>query len=175
MKPRLLEVQKLGILNRMIEEDSVDPMIVEFASRLARPYPPDNFAQIARSIYRWVRDGIRMQRDPNLKEDFASAMDVLRKGYDDCDGKVHLAASLLRALGLDARAWPIWTADGYLKHVQLWVKFPGSYRIRGAQPDGALIGDPTIDGAELGDDVRRIAPSPRTGKFPFAGGPHRVF
>lgn len=163
------EVRKLGVLRQGAFDDATDPKIVRFASELARPFPPDDYLSIAREIFRWVRDGIRYQRDPGLREEFESAGTVLERGWDDCDGKVRLAVAMLRALGIDADVNPKWK-DGYLTHVQLRVRFPGSHKIPG-NVAGWLVGETTVRGAELTQDPRAIASNAETGKLPLSGGP----
>lgn len=158
----------------MAFSDALDPIIVEFASRLARPFAPDDYLSIVREIFRWVRDGIRYQRDPGLHEDFASAMVVLQRGYDDCDGKIKLAVALMRALGIDADVVPVWGNEGELSHVQLRVRFPGSDRVEG-NVDGWIYAEITIRGAELGQNPLAIASNPETGKLPLSGGPDPKF
>lgn len=167
--PRPLEIQKLGVLRDGAYDDAIDPVIVEFASRLAAPFAPDDYLAITREIFRFVRDGIRYQRDPGLREEFATAAQVLRRGWDDCDGKVRLAVALLRSLGIEADVNPKWS-NGYLSHVQLRVKFPGSQRVPG-NVGGWIVGELTIRGAELTQDPRAIASNPDTGKLPLSGGP----
>jgi len=158
----------------MAFRDALDPIIVEFASRLARPFAPDDYLSIVREIFRWVRDGIRYQRDPGLREDFAPAMVVLQRGWDDCDGKIKLAVALMRALGIEADVVPVWGSEGELSHVQLRVRFPGSNRVEGNQ-DGFLYAEITIRGAELGQSPRAIASNPETGKLPLSGGPDPAY
>lgn len=167
--PLPLEVMKLRTLQKGADDDATDPEIVKFASELARPHKPDDYAGIAKEIHAFVRDGIRYQRDPGLREEFESAGTVLRRGWDDCDGKSRLAVALARSLGLDADIQPVWR-DGYLTHVQWRVRWPGSLRFAGNQ-NGWVIGELTIKGAELGQDPRTIPKNPETGKFPLSGGP----
>lgn len=167
--PKALELAKLQRLREQAIRDATDPMIVQFASRLARPFAPDDWLAIVRTIFQWVRDGIRYQHDPNRQEDFSDAVTILRRGYDDCDGKVKVAVALMRALGIEADVNPVWR-DGYLSHVQLRVKFPGSLRVPG-NVDGWIYGEMTVRGAELAGNPYAIASNPETGKLPLSGGP----
>ncbi|SRR6266545_2762709 len=163
-----LELAKLAKLRRQASADARDPEIVRFASALARPYRADDWLGISRTVYRWVRDGIRYQHDPDLQEEFAPSSEILSRGWDDCDGKAKLCVALLRALGLDAEVHPVWRGP-YLAHVQVRVRFPGSESIRG-HVKGWLIGDLTIANAELGQSPFAIASNAQTGKLPLAGG-----
>lgn len=169
-RPRPLEVKKYFDLRRQAFDDAQDPIIVNFASTLARPFAPDDYLTIVREIFRWVRDGIRFQRDPGQREEFASAATILNRGWDDCDGKIKLAVSLMRSLGIDADVQPVWNQEGFLSHVQLRVRFPGSEHIRGSKA-GWLYGEITIRGAELTQNPMAIASRPETGKLPLSGGP----
>lgn len=166
--PKPLEIAKLRILQKGADDDATDPFIVEHATKLARAHKPDDYEAIANEIHRFVRDGIRYQRDPALKEEFESAGTVLRRGWDDCDGKSRLAVALALALGIEAEINPMWR-DGYLTHVQWRVRWPMSQRAKGAQADGWVVGELTVKGAELGQDPRTIAKNPETGKFPLSG------
>jgi transglutaminase-like putative cysteine protease len=169
--PRPTEIRKLIVLRGQAYDDALDPAIVEMASTLARPFAPDDYLAIAREIFRWVRDGIRYQRDPGLREEFASAGEVLKRGWDDCDGKVKLAVAMLRSVGMTADVHPVWRG-GNLTHVQLRVRWPGSTKVPG-NVNGWIIGDETIKGAELTQNPRAVASNPDTGKLPLSGGPSK--
>lgn len=171
--PRPRALAKWRELERQAAADAIDPVIVQFASRLARPFSPDDWLAIAREIFRWVRDGIRYQHDPDRREEFAPAMEVLQRGWDDCDGKVKLAVALMRALGMDAEVVPVF-AGGELGHVQMRVRFPGSRRVAG-NVDGWIYGEMTIRGAELTQNPHAVASNPDTGKLPLSGGPVPVY
>jgi transglutaminase-like putative cysteine protease len=160
---------KLAILARQTTRDATDPAVVALASRIAKPYRPDDWRGIAGEIFRFVRDGIRYQHDPDKQEEFADAVTILSRGWDDCDGKAKLTVALMRALGLDAEIVPHWSA-GQLAHVSIRVRFPGSSRLPG-NVRGWLYGETTVRGSDLGDNPRRIAPNQDTGRFPLSGGP----
>lgn len=154
--------------------DALDPIIIEFASSLARPFAPDDYLAIVREVFRWVRDAIRYQADPGLVQDFSSAAEVLHRGRGNCVLKSKLAVAMLRALGLDADIVPVWDREGRLPHVYIRVRFPGSSRVEG-NIDGWLYAEMTIRGAELGQDPRAIASNPETGKLPLSGGPEPAY
>lgn len=169
VEPRPEAVAKFNMLQSLAHRDAIDPVVVAFASKLAAPHAPDDWHGIAREIFAFVRDGIRYQHDPDRREELAPARLVLARGWDDCDGKARLAVALMRAVGLDAQIVPLWRR-GQLAHVSIRVRFPGSERAAG-NVAGWLPGELTIRGAELGDNPRRIAPNPQTGKLPLSGGP----
>lgn len=173
--------EKLAFMRANIDAGATDPQLVELASTLARPFRADDWRGRAQVLHRFVRDGIRYQRDPNRREQIADPLVTLRRGYDDCDGKVALFVSLARALGLDADIWPVWrpgsegTSDPELEHVQSAVRWPRSAQGATLTHDGAdvldappgrgwLVSDPTIAGAELGVDPRVLPKNPDTGK-----------
>lgn len=152
-------------------------MIVALASRLTRPFAADDYRARADALFRFVRDGVRYQRDPARREQIADAEVTLERGYGDCDDKAILFAALAGAVGLEADVWPLWKGD-FLAHVQEAVRWPGSERVPGARagsdtldgPPGAgwLVSDATIAGAALGQDPRTVAVNPETGKLPLA-------
>jgi transglutaminase-like putative cysteine protease len=168
--PDPLAVQKLEILKRMAKRDATDPIVVRLASRIVRPFAPDDWWQMAREIFRWVRDAIRYQHDPDRTEEFQDAAAIIDRGWDDCDGKAKTAVAMMRALGLDAEIVPHWRA-GQLAHVSIRVRWPGSESHAGSVR-GWLYGETTVRGAELGDNLKRIARDPDTKRIPLSGGPH---
>ena len=163
-------MQKLEILKRQAKRDAVDPIVVRLASRIVRPFAPDEWWKMASEIFRWVRDAIKYQHDPDRTEEFQDAAAIIDRGWDDCDGKAKTAVAMMRALGLDAEIVPHWR-NGQLAHVSIRVRFPGSER-HPSSVRGWLYGETTVRGAELGDNLKRIAPNPNTGKIPLSGGAH---
>lgn len=150
--------------------DALDPVIIEIASTIARPFAPDDYLAIVREVFRWVRDAIRYQADPGLIQDFSPARAVLERGRGNCVLKSKLAVAMLRALGMDADIVPVWDAKGNLPHVYIRVRFPGSHLVEGNR-QGWLYAEMTIRGAELGMNPAAIASNPQTGKLPLSGGP----
>ena len=176
--------EKLGFMRANANRAAVAPSIVELASNIVRPYRPDDWAAQATALHRFVRDGIRYQRDPNRREQLADPRVALGRGYGDCDDKVAAFVALAQALGMEADFWPVWkpgteaTPDPVLDHVQGAVRWPGSSRRADATSgvetldapigSGWVISDQTIAGAELGQDPRGIARNPETGKLPLS-------
>lgn len=180
--------EKLRFMRMNIDRAATAPAIVELASNLVRPFRPDDWAAQASALHRFVRDGIRYQRDPNRREQLADPRVTLGRGYDDCDGKVAVFVALARALGMEADIWPVWepgteeTPDPVLDHVQGAVRWPASERYRPSvgvalepvdtldAPSGRgwVISDQTIAGAELGQDPRGVARNPETGRLPLS-------
>lgn len=164
------EWAKLQHLRQQAHRDAIDPYIVQFATKLARPFRADDHLGIVRSVFRWVRDGIRYQSDPDKVQDYADATAILARGWGNCVCKTKLVVALLRALGYDADFVPVWGQDGSMPHVYMRVRFPGSAKVAGSV-DGWIYGEMTIRGAELTQDPHAIAPNPETGKLPLSGGP----
>lgn len=168
---------KLRYMRRKAAEAARDPWIVDLASRLTRPYPADAWRDRVNAIFRFVRDGMRYQRDPGRREQIAHPRVSLERGYGDCDDKTMAFVALCRAIGIEADAWPLWKGDE-LVHVQQAARWPGSERLTNAQsgaevldgPAGAgwIVSDATIAGAELGQDARLVPRNPETGKLPLA-------
>lgn len=154
-------------MRRNARRDALRPRVVRLATRLARPFRPDAWARFAVAIYTFVRECVRYQHDPDRVERLESSEWILDNGVADCDGKVRLAVALARALGMEADVWPVWRG-GILKHVQIGFRWPGSHTFPGARADGWVIGDPTIAGADLGADPRRVPLNPETGRLPLA-------
>lgn len=157
--------EKLNFMRELADEYSRHPAIVELAQRLTRRIR-EPFDQVA-TLHRFVRDGIRYERDPNRREQLATPTAVLAKGYDDCDGKVVLCCSLVRAIGIDDEPHPLWLAD-ILRHVQHRARWPGSERAPVAlrAPGGWIRGELTIRGAEFGQNPYELPRDPQTGKLP---------
>jgi hypothetical protein len=169
--------QKLAFMRANAHRVARSPHIVELASQLVRPFRPDDWRRQASELFRFVRDGIRFQRDPDRREQLADPRATLRRAYDDCDGKAGLLVALMLALGMDAAIWPVWKGDE-LVHVQAAVRWPGSERLSNARdgasvldgPPGAgwIVSDPTIRGTELGTDPILVPRNPETGKLPLS-------
>jgi hypothetical protein len=167
--PRPLARAKFRALCEQTAADAVDPQVVRMASWLTRVFAPDDYLARAREIYRFTRDGIRYQHDPDKREEFAPSATILERRWDDCDGKAKVAVAMMRAVGLDAQIWPVWRG-GFLAHAQIRVRFPGSTQIAGSR-GGWIYADPTIRGAELTQPPQAVASNPDTGRLPLSGGP----
>lgn len=170
-RPKPQEIQKLHTLRQMASHDALDPSVVRAAHNQIVPFKPDDWKSQAKEIHRFVRDGIRFQRDPDRKEEFAPSALVLERGWDDCDGKAKLAVAMMRSLGMEADIVPVWDDQGNLAHVQYAVRFPGSGSYPGAQRGGWLKGETTVSTAELGEDPFSVPINPETGRLPLSGGP----
>jgi len=169
---------KLAWMRRRAGAAARNPAIVALVTRLTRAARADDYLARCEQIHRFVRDGITYVRDPGRKEQLAHPVVALQRGAGDCDDKVLLCVALARAIGIDADVWPIWASPEYMKHVQWACRWPGSRRhprarqsaeLDGPAGDDWIVGDPTIRGAELGDEpLRDIASAPDTGLLPLA-------
>jgi transglutaminase-like putative cysteine protease len=135
----------------------------EFARRFQSIEDPE---ARARSIQRWVRDHIHYVQDWRIVEglpgeEFADSETVLRRGYDDCDGKSRLFVCLARICGLEARIRPIFARHPLdFVHVQAEVRWPGSERSAHAEPGGWMLVELILKFCEIGcnpDDMPRDA------------------
>lgn len=136
----------------------------QVAGRFARAFNPNDHEALARSLHRFVRDGIRYVPDPG-EEEFADSETILKRGYDDCDGKSRLFVALCRAVGLEARIVPVFKPhpDRFV-HVQAEVRWKGSQAVRGAEPGGWLLAELILKNCALGqapDSLPRAADGTR--------------
>jgi transglutaminase-like putative cysteine protease len=168
---------KLRFMRQNAHRAARRPNVVELASTLVRPFRPDAWRQQASELHRWVRDGVRYQRDPDKREQLADPRASIARAFGDCDDKASVSTALANALGIDADIWPVWKGD-MLAHVQSAVRWPGSERLSqsrdgaevldGPPGKGWIVSDPTIAGAELGVDPQTIPANPETGKKPLS-------
>lgn len=161
------DLTKLKWMQHDAETEARDPLVVNTASQLVHDLRPDDWSTQAQRIHRWVRDNIRYQHDPANLEELAPVRMVLTRRWDDCDGKARTAVAMARALGMEAKVWPMWRGP-VLVHVQAAYRWPGSAHYPGADSRGWVVGDPTIAGAELGQDPRTVPRNPETGRLPLA-------
>jgi transglutaminase-like putative cysteine protease len=167
------DVRKLADFRHQADLDAIDPRVVALATRLVRPFAPDDWLGQAREIHRWVRDAIRYQHDPDRRQLMVPANETVENGWGNCVGKSILVAALLRALGMKAELMPVFSGP-VMTHLMYRVKFPGSAELPDSL-DGWLYGEQTIRGAELGQNPHTIARNPDTGSLPLAGGPPPAF
>src|SRR6185369_2751129 len=79
--------------------DSLREGVQVAAGRVTREISPE---MRARKLQRWVRDNIKYVADFRVStgqegEELADSETILRRGYDDCDGKSRLFVALVRA------------------------------------------------------------------------------
>ena len=179
------EEEKALFLDGAAREDATDPNQPEvrtLAKRLLAAHP--HVEDFVRSVQRFVRDSIRYVRDTNRflpggkGEQFADSGVILRRGFDDCDGKARLVIALLLcgqslnpALRIDARMRPVWRRKHWT-HAQAEARWPGSERLRSldgkrkiAEPDGWILIDAIVKGLAMGENPERMR-DPKTGKIP---------
>lgn len=168
-EPDAIDLRKLADFRHQADLDAVDPKVVEVATRIARPFAPDDWLGMAREVFHFVRDGIRYQHDPDRKQLRVDAATTLDNGWGNCVGKTILCCALLRALGMKADVMPVYT-HGVMTHVMMRVAFPGVRKLPEAS-DGWLYGELIVRGAELGQNPHTIASNPDTGNLPLSGGP----
>lgn len=165
------DLGKLEFLREQMHELAVQPLIIELAVRLTRPYRADDWKAQADALHRFVRDGIKFVRHPDGKQQIAD--DSIWRGYGACTEKVLAFAALCRAIGMDADFVPCWRGD-HMFHVQSCVRWPGCEKeplVRTVDAPGALRGpwivsDPTTP-AGLGVDPATLPKNPETGRTPL--------
>lgn len=100
--------------------------------------------------------------EPGIEE-LADTMTIVRRGYDDCDGKARVCVALLRARGIEARIRPV-RQVGQFTHVQAEARWPGSERHLYAQDaEGWIMLEPTAREARLGEGPNDVIK--RTGQL----------
>lgn len=136
--------------------DHVVRQLRSWAVRLPPGVYPSSGAAIAWTIHNFVRDCIRYVRDPidprtgRREEQFADPGVVLRRGYDDCDGKARLVVALALVAGLGARIRAVFRVGDFV-HVQAELRWPGSDRYPNAQPGGWVVSETILLGVPLGN------------------------
>ena len=103
----------------------------------------------------------RFGDEPGVEE-LADTLTIVRRGYDDCDGKSRVCVALLRARGIEARIRPV-RQQGAFTHVQAEARWPGSERHPLAQDDGWILLEPTAREARLGEGPNDVIA--RTGRL----------
>lgn len=175
--PRLLvrNLDRVRDFNALVEPHHPDiaAMAARFRDRFARSAaPPATPAEIQRAVERFVLDEVAYAWDWDQwgAADYAPTLDEIRaaaaqrsprRWMEDCDGRAVVCASLLRAMGFDARI----VTD--LRHV--WVETPEA-RLMGPGATRAVVSDAT--GTHI-DYASALASIPRSlsygiAVFPFA-------
>lgn len=140
---------KAAWLIRAAERDACCPSVVSAALAFCGLAPEVRAA----AIQAWARDSIRYVRDPYWQEEFADSETVLRRGWDDCDGKARVFVAVCLAACLDARIFPVFDAGGSFVHVQALVRWPGSSTRPDARAGGWVLAELTLAGVQLGQGV----------------------
>lgn len=150
----------------LVERLSFAPLVGDLRS--SSPY-----LRLASRLHRWVRDAIAYVGDPPdaegvRHEEFADTVTIVRRGYDDCDGKSRVLVALVRALGtpLQARIRPVWNVAREFVHVQVEMRWPGCAAM--ADANGWVLAEMILAGVDLGEDPMRKGRRSR-GKWVLAG------
>lgn len=162
--------EKANWLDAAASLDTLRRGIQDVARRFTREKDPE---LRTRQIHRFVRDRIHYEHDYRVStgqpgEEFADSETILRRGYDDCDGKARLFVALMRAaeivapLQTEARIRAVFTKHPLaFVHVQAEVRFPGSLRVQNATPDGWVLAEMILKGCELGQNPDDVPRGPR--------------
>lgn len=119
---------------------------------------PEAFATM---LQQYVRDHVAYVHDYRESvgepgEEFADAETILKRGYDDCDGKSRAFVAMVRASGvpgLEARIRPVFKEHPHrFVHVQTELRYPGSDRYPEAEPGGWLLAEMILQGVGIGED-----------------------
>lgn len=139
--------------------DATERFVRDFAQRRFLMWPTAEGR--ARAIQHYVRDELAYVHDfrgtiMQPGEEFADSEDIIKRGYDDCDGKSRAFVALCRVLGIDARIRPIFKEHPHrFVHVQAEVRWPGSSSDPRSGPGGWLLAECILQNVEIGDDPMR--------------------
>jgi hypothetical protein len=167
--------EKAAWIDAAASLDAHQRPVQDLARRMRLSWGP-SAEQIARGAHRWVRDNVRYVRDtakvpfwrPDpAGEEFADSTTILRRGFDDCDGKARLFVALVRAVGIvgaagdqpiEARIRPVFTPAPRrdFVHVQADARWPGSEKIDTSQPGGWLLAELILKDCPLGGDPDKM-------------------
>lgn len=142
--------EKAAFMQRAAVADALHPLVVSVARRFA----PFRGEQRAQHLHAFVRDGISYVRD-NGGEELASAPVVLRRGYDDCDGKSRTLVALATACerlspaDVEARLVPVFPLPHVFSHVTAEFRWPNSWQHPRAR-DGWVRSETILAGCPLG-------------------------
>lgn len=96
-------------------------------------------------------------------EALADTMTIVRRGFDDCDGKARVCVAFLRSRGIEARIRPV-RQVGQFTHVQAEARWPGSEKHPYSQDEeGWIMLEPTAREARLGEGPNDVIK--RTGQL----------
>lgn len=164
-------IEKAEWLDASASLDAASPYLLGLASRLSEHRSAADYARVAHA---YVRDSIAYERDPGGREQFADSESILRRGYDDCDGKSRVFVALIRAArmpGLEARIRPVFRKHPVrFVHVQAEVRYPGSETLARSEGDGWLLAELILRAVPLGygPDMAAVG---KDGKHLLAGPP----
>jgi transglutaminase-like putative cysteine protease len=164
------DMRKLREMNAKADRGAVSPRIVKLARKLVKHLPSDAYWRRAQLLHDWVRRCVKYEHDPDRREYIETPDEALDNAAADCDGKVVLAVSLARALGMDAAPLPVIGAPDItgrprMRHVQWGVTFPGSNKVPvELRRGGRIVGELTVKNAQLGRDPLRLPRNPETGR-----------
>lgn len=119
----------------LIKAGRADQKVVYLVRIIARDLAGRDFDGIAHTIYNWIVDRVKYQRDPEGVEWLQDVEVTLRMKTGDCDDFTVLGASMLGALGIKSRikiakaGAPVWN-HVYLEYYSpkrgIWVPFDAS-------------------------------------------------
>lgn len=153
--------EKARWLDSAASLDSLRKGLLQAAERFTGMQDPEDRA---RHIQRFVRDHFRYVQDFRVSqgmrgEEFADSESILKRGYDDCDGKSRLYVALVRAaemakpVGLEVAIRPVFQKHPLeFVHVQAVTRWPGSKGLAYADRAGWVLTELILKGCEMGQD-----------------------
>ena len=107
----------LDIMARMVREYRANPQIIELARSLVSDIPGKDFAAEAAHLQDWGRASIRYTLDVYDVETLQTPLVTLQVRQGDCDDQSTLLATLLNAIGHEARFVAVGFSPDNFEHV----------------------------------------------------------
>lgn len=165
---RLLDFATLDEKARWLDaQASLDSLRAGLRKTVSRFLAIPSAEERTREIQRFVRDRIHYVTDWRLStkqegEELADSESILKRGYDDCDGKSRLFVALVRAaemakpLGVQARIRPVFKKHPLeFVHVQAEARWPRSQLLPYAESydgGGWILTELILRGCEMGQN-----------------------
>lgn len=109
--------QTLAIMRRIVKRYRTDPGIISLAHDIVREVPGKAYSAEAAAIQTWVRNNIRYTQDVYDVETLYTPDVLLVNRMGDCDDQSVLVATLLNAIGHEARFIAVSFAPDVFSHV----------------------------------------------------------
>lgn len=134
--------QTVAKMRELIDQALRDPQIKALANNIVHSVPPHDDMAEAMAVYQWVLSNIRFTKDPINKETLFPPSELLRNRAGDCDDFTMLIATLLMAIGINARAITVSAPSedtSQFSHIYPEAQIDGSWvPLDAARPDASF-------------------------------------
>jgi len=131
----------LRAMQQLVEHYKRDDTIRSAALDLVRGLPPKAYGREVRTVFEFVRDGIRYVRDIYGVETLQTPLVTLDVGQGDCDDKATLLASMLESIGHPTRFIAVgFTSPDAFSHVYVETKVGPNWLPLDATVETARVG-----------------------------------